>query len=129
MWSNSKDSHGGFWGSSSNSMGTTWTMNIQTEEHGDEIETMRDGSVTDASQEEEEESVVNRKSVVDTAARPKQNVERSTSTCDYVDGTWVCHPYKIELLERQLFSNTPGMARRTAIIETLRSREYQIFFL
>jgi hypothetical protein len=128
MWSDSKDSHGGFWGSSSNSMGTTWTMNVHTEEHGDEIETMQDGSVTVASLEEEEQNVANKKST-EPASRPKQSNSDaipSTSTCDYVDGTWVCHPYKIELLERQLFSNTPGMARRTAVIETLRSREYFI---
>lgn len=107
-------------------MGTTWTMNVQTEEHGDEIETTQDGSVTVASVEEEQQNAAKRKPTVDPAA-PKQSHPDdipSTSSCDYVDGSWVCHPYKIEILERQLFSNTPGMARRTAIIETLRSREY-----
>jgi hypothetical protein len=45
------------------------------------------------------------------------------SPCNLIDGNWVCHPYKIEQLEQQLYSNSPGASRRTAIIETLRHSE------
>jgi hypothetical protein len=131
MWS-TRDSLGS-WGMS-NSMGTAWTMNVQTEDHGDEIETFQDGSTTVASMEEEEETMASSKkpSVSSPQRRQQQQrsaVEETSSSCDLVDGTWVCHPYKIELLERQLFSNNPGVARRTAIIETLRSRTYCVTFI
>lgn len=108
-------------------MNSFWTVNVQTEEHDDEIENFHDGSVTVASQEEEEQILAQQKSasnpVIRTTLSHSEGV-KSTST-DYVDGALVYQPYKKELLERQLFSNTPGMARGTAIIKTLQSREYQ----
>ena len=52
-------------------------------------------------------------------------VKASMAHCELgPDGsTYICQPYKVELLERQLFTNNPGNARRIAIIETLRTRK------
>jgi hypothetical protein len=45
------------------------------------------------------------------------------------NGTWVCHPYKLEKLERELFNNSPGAGRRSAIIETLQKSESCLQFI
>ena len=130
MWGTGSSKEGqGFWRTNSNnSSHSVWTMNVQTQDYGDEIETMRDGSVSAASLEDDDFSVPKSRPKLVIPQRSQVKGQEaaavpSSSTCDLVDGTWVCHPYKIELLERQLFSNTPGEARRTAIIETLRSRK------
>ena len=148
MWSNS-------WGVASNpsaGTGTSWTMHVQTEDHGDEIETMQDMSTMAGSFDigDEDESILptsNDKSSAENAATQKptsktrgkfqgdtmsdeyyenEPVKSCVSQCELgPDGsTFICQPYKIELLERQLFTNTPGNARRIAIIETLRTRKY-----
>ena len=127
-------------------------MHVQTEDHGDEIETMQDMSTMDGSFEigDEDESILptsndNKRGADNNEAR-KPNfkthgkfqadtmdddyydddaVKRSTAQCELgPDGsTYICQPYKVELLERQLFTNNPGNARRIAIIETLRTRK------
>jgi hypothetical protein len=141
MWSNS-------WGMTSTpsaGTGTSWTMHVQTEDHGDEIETMQDMSTIAGSFDigDEDESILrttNEKGTTTKATTPKQNsqtrgkcgamndetVKSSISQCELgPDGsTYICQPYKVELLERQLFTNNPGNARRVAIIETLRARKY-----
>jgi hypothetical protein len=148
MWSNS-------WGmTSSPSAGTgaSWTMHVQTEDHGDEIETMQDMSTMAGSFDigDEDESILptsNDKSSTANAATPKPNskargkFQGDTMSDDYYDNgpakasmshcelgpdgsTYICQPYKVELLERQLFTNDPGNARRIAIIETLRTRKH-----
>lgn len=54
---------------------------------------------------------------------PEQSCELSA------DSTWICHPYKIELLEQQLFHNSPGLTRRNAVIETLRQVGVKVFVI
>jgi hypothetical protein len=124
MWSN-KDSLGS-WGMS-NSINTSWTTNIQAEENGDEIETIQDESTTVASAGTDQDGrpavYANVSPTKGNDATDDQGLNMASSSCDLVDGTWVCHPYKIELLERQLFSNNTGSSRRAAIIETLRYRK------
>jgi hypothetical protein len=148
MWNNS-------WGlasSPSAGTGTSWTMQVQTEDHGDEIETMQDMSMTAGSFDigDEDESILptNNDDVNtgNTTAQKQKNENRGKKQGnkmidDYYDSnpvkasiahcelgpdgsTYICQPYKVELLERQLFTNNPGNARRVAIIETLRSRKY-----
>jgi hypothetical protein len=45
------------------------------------------------------------------------------------DGSWVCRPYKIEILQQQIKENSPGSGRRTAIIETLRQMGVKVFII
>jgi hypothetical protein len=101
----------------SDSVGTSWT----TKEEGgggDEIETIRDNT-TIASDEDREAGNPTMSSF---AAEKSEAIEQCLPPLSYqkMDGSWVCLPYKIEKLERELFSNSPGSGRRTAIIETLR---------
>jgi hypothetical protein len=146
MWNNSW----GMMSSPSAGTGTSWTMHVQTEDHGDEIETMQDMSTMAGSFDigDEDESILptnngdsNGGNVP--AQKPKSETRRTkpgdTMEDDYYDSdpvkasiahcelgpdgsTFICQPYKVELLERQLFTNNPGNARRVAIIETLRTR-------
>jgi hypothetical protein len=156
MWSNS-------WVTSpSYNTGASWTMNVQTESHGDEIETMQDMSTMagsfDVGDEELDQSVMDggndnqrkqptrstteRNATTKKSSLSKRNipfddyydnepVRHSTSHCEIgPDGsTYVCQPYKVEILERELFTNTPGNARRTAIIETLRTRKFLLILI
>ena len=139
MWNNSW----GMMSSPSAGTGTSWTMHVQTDDHGDEIETMQDMSTMGSFDiGEEDESVLPTKN--DSTQKPKsekrRTVQRNAINDDYYDSdpakaamahceigpdgsTHICQPYKVELLERQLFTNNPGNARRIAIIETLRVRK------
>lgn len=144
MWNNS-------WGMTSSpsaGTGTSWTMHVQTEDHGDEIETMQDMSTMAGSFDigDEDESILPTSKVDGntgntTVQKPKSKTsQRNAMNDDYYDSdpvkasmahcelgsdgsTHICQPYKVELLERQLFTNNPGSARRVAIIETLRTRK------
>jgi hypothetical protein len=133
MWNNS-------WGMSNPSAGTgaSWTMQVQTEDNGDELETVQDTSMVAGSFDigDEDESVLpnNQNPKVQSRGKIPTNdadyydsdpTKSSISPCELgPDGTYICQPYKIELLERQLFTNNPGNTRRIAIIETLRTRTY-----
>ena len=50
-------------------------------------------------------------------------------SCSFVDGSWVCHPYKTERLNQQIKNNSPGSGRRTAIIETLQEMGVKVFII
>jgi hypothetical protein len=138
MWNNNS------WGFSnptagSGGTGTSWTMQVQTEDIGDEVETVQDTSMIAGSFDigDEDESVLpnnnGKPAVMSTSKLTAHDKEyydsdptkSSLSQCELgPDGTYICHPYKIEMLERQLFTNNPGNTRRIAIIETLRKCKY-----
>jgi len=50
-------------------------------------------------------------------------------SCSFVNGSWVCHPYKTERLNQQIKNNSPGSGRRTAIIETLQEMGVKVFII
>ncbi len=133
MWNNS-------WGMSAPSAGTgtSWTMQVQTEDNGDEIETMQDMSTMGGSfdfADEEDESILMTKNdkgnAANTTPQKAASERRAASPCELGpdNSTYICQPYKVELLERQLFTNSPGSTRRTAIIQTLRKRKYNHAFM
>jgi hypothetical protein len=131
--------------SSSPSAGTgaSWTMHVQTEDNGDEIETLQDMSNGSFDIGEEGERALpiqgetNSRATGTTQSRTKsrpketglpddEQIKSSLSQCERasVGSAYVCQPYKVEQLERQLFTNDPGTTRRVAIIETLRTRTF-----
>ena len=115
------------WASTSGETGTTWTTRFQGEENGNETETFPDGSTVESGSDEEQ--TLNNKT--SSKSRENEAIEQvlpTTPSCSLVNGRWVCHPYKIEQLERQLFNNSPGAGRRTAIIETLRQSEFLVYY-
>ena len=133
MWNNS-------WGMSAPSAatGTSWTMQVQTEDNGDEIETMQDMSTMGGSfdfADEEDESILmtqnDKGNAANTTSKKAASERRAASPCELGPdhSTYICQPYKVELLERQLFTNSPGTTRRAAIIETLRKRKYNLEYL
>jgi hypothetical protein len=120
MWAG-RASQSSSWVSDSVGCETSWTT--KDEGGGDEVETIRENT-TIASDEEREAGSPTMSSF---AAEKSEAIEQCLPPLSYqkLDGSWVCLPYKIEKLERELFSNSPGSGRRTAIIETLRqSKNY-----
>ena len=63
----------------------------------------------------------------DTANYPMSSTSVENGGVEHVLSTaqnsWICQPYKIEQLERELYSNSPGPGRRAAVIETLQQGE------
>ena len=57
------------------------------------------------------------------------NTEASGMSCTFVNGSWVCLPYKVERLAQQIRYNSPGSGRRTAIIETLQDMGVKVFII
>lgn len=53
----------------------------------------------------------------------------SMDSNDLKDGYWVCQPYKQEIIQQQLDSNSPGANRRTAIIGALRDLGVKVFII
>ena len=53
----------------------------------------------------------------------------SMDSGDLKDGYWVCQPYKQEIIQQQLDSNSPGANRRTAIIGALRDLGVKVFII
>lgn len=96
----------------------------------EEIETMHDGSSTGSGSEPPTLTTSHSCTTPTAQSQDEDAIEQIMSQpCEFTDGSWVCHPYKIETLERQLFHNSPGAARRTAVIETLRQSECNFIVL
>lgn len=55
--------------------------------------------------------------------------DNSSDACEMKDGYWVCQPYKQEIIQQQLDSNSPGASRRTAIIGALRDLGVKVFII
>jgi len=53
----------------------------------------------------------------------------NTKSCSFVNGSWVCPPYKQEQLNQQIQNNSPGSGRRQAIIETLQELGVKVFII
>lgn len=64
---------------------------------------------------------------IDGSLTEKSNDE--TGSCVYMDGYWVCNPYKSETLEKQLKKHPQGPERRRAIIETLQDLGVKVFVI
>jgi hypothetical protein len=123
MWAG-RASQSSSWVSDSVGCETSWTT--KDEGGGDEVETIRDNTTIASDEEREAGSPTTMSSF---AAEKSEAIEQCLPPLSYqkLDGSWVCLPYKIEKLERELFSNSPGSGRRTAIIETLRqSKIYHV---
>lgn len=125
-------SNGGSLGSGTTSDVTSWTMRFQGEDNGAETATIQDGSTVGSGTDEDDIVICSKISKSrETEARETEAIEQvlsSSPSCKIFNGSWVCHPYKIEQLERQLFNNSPGVGRRTAIIETLRQSEFLVCY-
>jgi hypothetical protein len=108
--------------------GTSWTIQVQTDDEvetesfeiGDEdVSVLRNNNISPAAMS------TSKVPAHDAEYYDSDPTKSSISQCKLgPDGTYTCLPYKIELLERQLFTNNPGMTRRIAIIETLQKRKY-----
>ena len=123
---------------SKGTLGSTWTTNAHSNSiDEEECNTTRDGGGgTTASSEEDEMTYESSSRAMDAdeersmlgeamcVAEQSQSVDD-----DDGQGTWICHPYKVEMLEQQLFQNSPGSTRRNAVIETLRQVGVKVFVI
>jgi hypothetical protein len=115
---------------SKGTLGSTWTTNDYTRDE-EECNSSRGGGASSTSEDDEiTDGTSTRIEGEDGTIPEKATIHAPEKSCEMsTDGTWICHPYKIELLEQQLFHNSPGSTRRNAVIETLRQVGVKVFVI
>lgn len=121
MFGNHKNSLGSSWLSGLSDSGTNTAEEEGATALGD-VSSSSSGSAAD-----EVKKPIDRRTVVGSNDEEQPPPVNTTSAGG--GGGYVCQPYKVEILDRQLLGNSPGAGRRAAVIETLRQMGIKVFVI